>query len=81
MSEYIEAKAFSDLISGEYTDSMKSLSAMTATERTEWAQTRTQFFSSGVNKDSLEVMESAIFHVSKIILLIIHLYVTSSKIL
>ncbi len=49
---------------GDYSEAAKSLSAMTATDRTEWASTRNKYFTLGINKDSLHVLESAIFHVS-----------------
>lgn len=45
-----------------YNKGSKSLGALTATDRTTWAQARNQYFNSGVNKDSLDVLESAIFH-------------------
>lgn len=45
-----------------YNKGSKSLAALTATDRTTWAQARNQYFASGINKDSLDVLESAIFH-------------------
>lgn len=40
------------------------LAALTAGERTHWALTRQQFFSKGVNKQSLDAIEKAAFVVA-----------------
>ena len=48
---------------GEYSEGARSLAAFTAQDRTEWARVRQQHFQSGVNKDSLDILESALFHV------------------
>ncbi|CAC5359081.1 CPT1A [Mytilus coruscus] len=45
-------------------DSAKSISALTGIERPTWAKVRAEQFSSGVNKDSLDIVESAIFCVT-----------------
>ena len=47
-----------------YSLESKSLPTLTSMNRTEWAKCRGQYFSKGVNKDSLNLVESAIFHVS-----------------
>ena len=49
--------------SDEYSAGSRSLPALTSMDRTAWATCRNRHFSSGVNKDSLHVVESAIFHV------------------
>ena len=49
---------------GEVDETAKSLAALTGTDRTTWARARSEFFSTGVNKDSLDLLESALFHVS-----------------
>ncbi|CAI5738147.1 unnamed protein product [Hyaloperonospora brassicae] len=43
------------------TTAEQNLAALTAAGRIEWAENREQFFSSGMNKRSLEAIESAIF--------------------
>ena len=48
---------------GDYSEGARSLAALTGIERTDWAQTRSKYFSTGVNKDSLDVLEQALFHV------------------
>lgn len=48
---------------GEYSEGARTLAAFTAQDRTEWARVRQQHFQSGVNKDSLDILESALFHV------------------
>ncbi len=52
-------------IADDYSEASRSLAALTGIGRTEWAQTRNRYFNSGVNKDSLDVLEQALFHVSK----------------
>jgi len=47
----------------EYSEMSRSISSLTACNRTEWSRTRSRHFSSGVNKESLDIVESAIFHV------------------
>ncbi|CAG2246768.1 CPT1A [Mytilus edulis] len=42
-------------------DSEKSIPALTGIERPTWAKVRADQFSTGVNKDSLDIVESAIF--------------------
>ena len=49
--------------SGEYSDWDKSLASLTALERSQWASLRQKYFSTGINKESLDVIESAAFHV------------------
>jgi hypothetical protein len=39
----------------------EKLAALTAWERVHWAKTRTEFFSKGVNKSSLDLIEKAAF--------------------
>ncbi|XP_045183818.2 carnitine O-palmitoyltransferase 1, liver isoform-like isoform X2 [Mercenaria mercenaria] len=46
-----------------YSESERSLAALTGTERKEWAILRKQYFMDGVNADSLALMEKALFHV------------------
>jgi carnitine O-palmitoyltransferase 1, liver isoform len=41
----------------------KHLGALTAWNRTKWAQARDKYFSKGINKSSLQVIESAVFFV------------------
>lgn len=43
------------------TDSEKNLASLTALNRTKWAETRLNYFSSGINKASLHAIESAAF--------------------
>jgi len=47
----------------EYINEARSIAALTGLSRTDWAKIRTEHFSSGVNKQSLDALESAIFHV------------------
>ncbi|KAI0232984.1 Carnitine O-palmitoyltransferase 1, liver [Lamellibrachia satsuma] len=47
----------------EYSKGERSLAAFTAQDRTEWSRVRQQYFQSGLNKDSLDILESALFHV------------------
>ena len=42
-------------------DGERHLGAMTASERTKWAKTRSTYFSKGLNKASLDVIEKAAF--------------------
>ncbi|ETI57496.1 hypothetical protein L914_02074 [Phytophthora nicotianae] len=56
--EWIETTA---LAMGAPSKAEENLAALTAAGRIEWAENREQFFSSGVNKRSLEVIESAVF--------------------
>ncbi|DAZ96242.1 TPA: hypothetical protein N0F65_012545 [Lagenidium giganteum] len=46
---------------GEPSATEKNLPALTAVGRIEWAENREKFFSEGINKRSLEVVESAVF--------------------
>jgi carnitine O-palmitoyltransferase 1 len=55
--------ADTDIHLTEYSESSRSLAVLTALNRSDWAQTRCKFFSTGVNKESLDVLESALFHV------------------
>ncbi|KAJ0405889.1 hypothetical protein ATCC90586_003350 [Pythium insidiosum] len=48
---------------GEPTTAEKHLAALTAVGRIEWAENREKYFSEGVNKRSLEMIESAVFMV------------------
>ena len=48
---------------GDYSEGAKSLASLTGLGRTEWAQIRNKYFSSGLNKDSLDTLEQALFHV------------------
>lgn len=43
-----------------------SLAALTALERSEWARIRKQFFSRGVNRDSISLIDRGIFCVSNL---------------
>lgn len=43
------------------TDGEEHLAALTAGERTLWAETRATYFSTGVNRTSLEAIEKAAF--------------------
>ncbi|KAJ6642115.1 Carnitine O-palmitoyltransferase 1, liver isoform [Pseudolycoriella hygida] len=43
------------------TDSERNLSSLTAMDRTKWAEVRAQYFSTGVNRESLHAIESAAF--------------------
>jgi len=61
--EWIIQDADKHAESADNYSSATSLAALTGTERTEWAQTRTEYFSSGVNKDSIHILDSALFHV------------------
>ena len=54
-------------ILGEYSDTARSLAALTGLPRKEWAEARTKYFTSGLNKESLHVLESAMFHVSNLV--------------
>lgn len=47
-----------------YTEGERSVAALTTLDRTTWAKLRKQHFSSGVNKDSLRLVESAIIFVN-----------------
>lgn len=55
---------FSAMSKDEYSEEARSLAALTGIDRSEWAKARTEYFSSGINKDSLHLLDSAIFHVS-----------------
>ena len=55
----------SDVISDEYSPGSKDVAALTAIQRSEWAAVRNKYFTSGVNKDSISVIETAAFHVRK----------------
>jgi len=52
------------LYTDSITDSEKAIPALTGIDRSTWAKIRTQQFSSGVNKESLQIIESAILCVS-----------------
>lgn len=60
--EWIVADA--DQHFSEYSQFERSLAALTAIDRTEWAQIRMTYFANGVNRESLDVLESAVFHVN-----------------
>jgi len=45
------------------------MGALTALRRSDWAKVRSEYFTSGINKQSLDALESAVFHVSFIIIL------------
>lgn len=49
---------------GEPTTAEKHLPALTAVGRIEWAENREKYFSEGINKRSLDIVESAVFAVS-----------------
>jgi hypothetical protein len=51
------------LVADELDDASRSIAALTSLGRTDWAQARTDFFSRGVNKESLNIIETAMFHV------------------
>ena len=53
------------IISDEYSEGAKSLAALTGIERDQWYEVRKSHFASGVNKESLDVIESSAFHVSR----------------
>ena len=42
-------------------DGEEFLAVMTASERTEWARVREQYFATGVNRNSLNTVETAAF--------------------
>ncbi|XP_012943350.1 carnitine O-palmitoyltransferase 1, liver isoform [Aplysia californica] len=44
-------------------ESERLVPALTATDRSDWARARTEFFSQGVNKDTLKWVESAVLHI------------------
>jgi len=52
------------IVSGDYTEEARSIPALTGTDRTTWARVRKEHFSRGLNKESIDVVEKAIFHVS-----------------
>ncbi|CAH0521081.1 unnamed protein product [Peronospora belbahrii] len=56
--EWIEATALS---MDTPTNAEQNLAALTAAGRIEWAENREQYLSSGINKRSLEAIESAVF--------------------
>ncbi|XP_052812875.1 carnitine O-palmitoyltransferase 1, liver isoform-like isoform X1 [Mya arenaria] len=47
----------------EYSEEARSLPALTGLDRTKWARIRGEHFSQGLNKETLEVVEKAVFHV------------------
>ena len=47
----------------EYSDAARSLAALTGLERSEWAAIHSRYFNSGINKESIETIESAQFNV------------------
>jgi len=51
----------------EYSSEARSIGALTTLCRSDWAKVRSEYLTSGVNKQSLDALESAIFHVSPII--------------
>lgn len=46
------------------TDSEKNLASLTTMERTKWAETRSKYFSTGINEESLHAVESATLFLS-----------------
>ncbi|WAR11189.1 CPT1A-like protein [Mya arenaria] len=46
----------------EYSEEARSLPALTGLDRTKWARIRGEHFSQGLNKETLEVVEKAVFH-------------------
>ena len=48
----------------DYSEAQKMVPAITGTERVTWAKARADYFTDGVNKDSLDIVERAIFFVS-----------------
>ncbi|KAK3094953.1 hypothetical protein FSP39_008296 [Pinctada imbricata] len=52
-----------DIHEDDCSESEKLLPALTGIERADWAKSRSQYFSHGVNKDSLDIVERAIFFV------------------
>jgi len=50
----------------EYSCEARSLGALTGLRRSDWAKIRSEYLTSGVNKQSLDALESAIFHVSTV---------------
>jgi len=48
---------------GEYTAEARSIGALTALRRSDWAKVRSGYLTSGINKQSLDALESAVFHV------------------
>lgn len=49
---------------GEYSQGQKSIPALTTLDRTTWWRIRNEHFSSGINRDSLHTVESAILFVN-----------------
>ena len=47
----------------DHSPDSRSLAALTSMRRDDWASTRTEHFSSGINQASLAAVEGAIFHV------------------
>ncbi|GAB1606244.1 carnitine O-palmitoyltransferase 1, liver isoform [Argonauta hians] len=47
-----------------YPEDVRSIPALTGIERPAWAKYRIQFFSSGINKESLDTIETAVFFVT-----------------
>lgn len=45
-------------------DASGQIAALTGLERSEWAKIRRKYLGSGINKESLDSIEQAIFHVS-----------------
>ena len=71
---------FVNSFADEYSEMSRSLAALTGIDRTEWANLRIKYFASGINKESLDVLESAIFHVYIIIITILFfMYISSSS--
>ena len=50
----------------EEAKSADGLASLTALERTDWARKRTKYLGSGINKESLDILEKAAFIVSHI---------------
>ena len=48
----------------EYSAEARHLPALTGLDRKQWALLRKQYFQDGINKDSLALVEKAMFHVS-----------------
>ena len=51
----------------DHSPDSRSLAALTSMRRDDWASTRTEHFSSGINQASLAAVEGAIFHVWSLI--------------
>ncbi|GAB6019338.1 hypothetical protein CHUAL_000930 [Chamberlinius hualienensis] len=58
---FAEIKRDAESQQGTITEEEKSLAALTALERSDWARIRKQFFSRGLNRESMDILEKAIF--------------------